>query len=476
IKSPQDIWDEIVKIASIPGTTSAPFLQPIEGRIVMLQSGMRAPMGIKVMGNDLATMEEFGLQLEKILKEVPGVKKTAVFADRIVGKPYLEVEWDREALARYGISMLEAQKHLEWGVGGGKLSEVIDGRNRFPLTIRFLKDYRDSPEELEKLLISPSGGRTAIPLSLLARVIYRKGPQAIKGEDSKLVSYVLFDKESGISEGEVITKVQEIFEVKKNSGELIIPPSTYYKFAGSYQNQLRAKKRLSIIIPLALLLIFVLISMQFNSPLVTMFIFSSVIQAWSGGFVLVWLYGQDWFLNFAIFGHHFREIFQVNTIYISVAVWVGFLALFGIATDDGVLMSTFITEELDRVKPKSLVELKETILHAANRRVRACLMTSATTILALLPILTSHGRGAEIMIPMAVPIFGGMCVALLSLFLTPILFYLYFRLTNDFEIEPEPVVILQEDKNEESIEKPVKKDDGAPSKRRRKKKKPLNKR
>lgn len=427
IRFAEDIWDEIIKVANIPGTTSAPFLQPIEARIVMLQSGMRAPMGIKIIGNDLQTMEEFGLQLEKLLQEVPGVKKAAVFADRIVGKPYLEVRWDRESLARYGISMLEAQKHLEWGVGGGQLSEIIDGRNRFPLTIRFLKDYRDSPEELEQLLISPSGGQAAIPLSLLATVIYRKGPQAIKGEDSKLVSYVLFDKESGISEGEVITKVQEFFKVKNETKDLTLPPGTYYEFAGNYQNQLRAKKRLSIIIPLALLLIFILISMQFNSSLITLFIFSAVIQAWSGGFVLIWLYGQDWFLNFSIFGQHFREIFQVDTIYISVAVWVGFLALFGIATDDGVLMSSFITEELDRVQPKNNIDLKETILLAASRRVRACLMTSATTILALLPILTSHGRGSEIMIPMAVPIFGGMCVALLSLFLNPVLFYLFYK-------------------------------------------------
>ena len=153
IKSEQDIWDEIIKVCTIPGTTSAPFLQPIEGRIVMLQSGMRAPMGIKIFGDNLDVMENFGLELEKHLKKTPGIKKSAVFAERIVGKPYLEVDWDREALARYGISMKVAQQHLELGVGGGKLSEVISGRNRFPVTIRFLKEYRDSPEDLEKLLL-----------------------------------------------------------------------------------------------------------------------------------------------------------------------------------------------------------------------------------------------------------------------------------------------------------------------------------
>jgi len=433
IKSPEDIWDEIIKVTNLPGTTSAPFLQPIEGRIVMLQSGMRAPIGIKIMGDNLQVMEKFGLEIEGLLKQVAGVKTSAVFADRIVGKPYLEVEWDREALARYGISMQAAQKHIEWGVGGGKLSEVIDGRNRFPLTLRFLKDYRDSPEDLEKLLISPPGGKTAVPLSLLAKLHYRKGPQAIKGEDSKLVSYVLFDKEPGLSEGEVVERVQQYFELKKQSGELLVPPGTYYKFAGSYQNQVRAKKRLSVIIPLALIIIFILISLQFNSGLVTCIIFSAVVLAWCGGFIMIWLYGQDWFLNFSLFGHHFREIFQINTIYLSVAVWVGFLALFGIATDNGVLISTFIRNALANDPPKNKAELRATILKAAHRRVRPCLMTSATTVLALLPILTSHGRGSEIMIPMAIPIFGGMNLALLSLFLIPVLFYLYLSLTTDFK-------------------------------------------
>jgi len=430
IRTPEDIWDEIIQVTSLPGTTSAPFLQPIEGRIVMLQSGMRAPMGIKVLGDDLQTMEEFGLELERVLKEIPGVKESAVFADRIVGKPYLEVEWDREALARYGISMQAAQKHVEWGIGGGKLSEVIEGRNRFPLTVRFLKDFRDSPEDLEKLLISPPGGKRAVPLSLVAKLHYRKGPQAIKGEDSKLVSYVLFDKKSGFSEGEVVENVQRFLRDLRKEGKLMVPPGTYYKFAGNYQNQLRAKKRLSVIIPLSLVVIFLLISIQFNSGLVTSIIFSSVFLAWCGGFVMIWFYGQDWFLNFALFGHHLREIFQVTPIFLSVAVWVGFLALFGIATDNGVLISTFIQDGLGKNPPRNRRELQDVILKASQRRVRPCLMTSATTILALLPILTSHGRGAEIMIPMAIPIFGGMIAALLTLIVIPLLFdlALFWRL------------------------------------------------
>ena len=427
IKSEKDIWDEIVRVCVIPGTTSAPFLQPIEGRIVMLQSGMRAPMGIKVFGDDLEVMEQFGLTLEKHLKEVPGVKESAVYADRIVGKPYLEIDWDREALARYGISMQLAQKHLELGVGGGKLSEVISGRNRFSISMRFLKEFRDSPEDLEKLMITTPDGSAAIPLSLLANLRYRKGPQAIKGEDSKLVSYVLFDKQAELSEGALVDRVKDLLDHKIKTGDLIVPSGVFYEFAGSYLNQQRANKRLSFIIPLALVIIFLIISLQFKSKIITTIIFSSVLLAWSGGFSMIWLFSQDWFLNFSIFGNHLRDVFQISTIHLSVAVWVGFLALFGIATDDGVLISSLIQNEIDKSDPQDFSELKQAIVRASTVRAKACLMTSATTILVLLPVFTSQGKGAEIMIPMAVPIFGGMCVAILALFFNPLMFLMYYK-------------------------------------------------
>tara|TARA_B100001121_G_C18688469_1_gene621846 strand:- start:271 stop:3138 length:2868 start_codon:yes stop_codon:yes gene_type:complete len=427
IKSEQDIWDEIVKVCTIPGTTSAPFLQPIEGRIVMLQSGMRAPMGIKIFGDNLDVMEKFGLQLEKYLKNIPDLKKSAVFADRIVGKPYLEVDWDREALARYGISIRHAQHHLELGVGGGKLSEVISGRNRFPVTIRFLKEYRDSPEDLEKLLISTPNGSASVPLSLLAKLHYRKGPQAIKGEDSKLVSYVLFDKQDKVSEGEAVERTKKALDDLIKTGELVVPPGVFYEFAGSYKNQQRANKRLSIIIPLCLFIILIIISLQFHSKVITGIIFFSVILAWSGGFTMIWLFSQDWFLSFSFFGNHLRDIFQIQTIHLSVAVWVGFLALFGIATDDGVLISTLIKSEVEKKQPKNLKQLIEAIIKASNRRARACLMTSATTILVLLPVMTSQGKGSEIMIPMAIPIFGGMCFAVMALLFNPLMFLIYYK-------------------------------------------------
>ena len=205
-------------------------------------------------------------------------------------------------------------------------------------------------------------------------------------------------------------------------GELIIPAGVNYKFTGSYENQVRAAKRLSVVLPVALFAIWLILYFQFKQVSTTLLVFSGILFAWSGGFTLVWLYGQPWFLDVTLFGHNLRDLFQVGSINMSVAVWVGFLALFGIATDDGVVMSTYLQQRFKKSPPKSVEEVRTLTLEAGMRRVRPCLMTTATTLLALLPVLTSTGRGSDIMIPMAIPSFGGMLVALLTLFIVPVLY------------------------------------------------------
>jgi Cu(I)/Ag(I) efflux system membrane protein CusA/SilA len=177
-----------------------------------------------------------------------------------------------------------------------------------------------------------------------------------------------------------------------------------------------------VILPIALFVIFMLIYFQFRSVSTTMLVFSGIFVAWSGGFLMVWLYGQDWFLNFSFLGVDMRALFQIHTINMSVAVWVGFLALFGIATDDGVIQSTYLEQVFREREPKTKEEMREATVIAAQRRVRPCLMTSATTILALVPILTSVGRGSDVMVPMAIPSFGGMLVVLISIFVVPTLY------------------------------------------------------
>jgi copper/silver efflux system protein len=421
IRSADDIWNEIVTAATIPGMTSAPKLQPIQTRLVMLQTGMRAPMGVKVYGPDLASIEEVGLRIEEELKNVPGVKTSAVFADRIVGKPYLHVEWDRAQLGRYGISIADAQQYLEVAAGGKTLSTTVEGRERYAMRVRYPRELRDSPAALERILLpSPTG--VQVPLGELARITYQQGPQSIKSEDTFLVGYVIFDKEADAAEVDVVERAQRHLLDRIEEGALVIPAGVSWRFAGNYENQLRAEKRLSIVIPVVLLIIFLILYLQFRSVPVTLFIFSAIAVAFSGGFILIWLYGQEWFLALPLIGDSLRSLFSIHTINLSVAVWVGFIALFGIATDDGVIMATYLDQSFRRNRPTSREEIRAAVVEAGKRRIRPCLMTTATTLLALLPVLTSTGRGADIMIPMAIPVFGGMAIAVFTVFVLPVLY------------------------------------------------------
>ncbi|MEJ2545861.1 MAG: efflux RND transporter permease subunit, partial [Calditrichaceae bacterium] len=329
IHSPDDIWNEIVNVTKIPGVTSAPKLQPIETRLVMLQTGMRAPMGIKVYGPDLL----------------------------------------------------------------GKI-----------------------------LIATPTGAQ--IPLSQILKVEYVRGPQVIKSEDTFLVSYVLFDKRAGHAEVDVVQDAQKTIQDRINKGELIVPAGVKYKFSGSYENQIRAEKRLSIIVPLVLGIIFLILYFQFRSVSTSAMIFSGIFLAFSGGFIMIWLYGQGWFADFSIFGTNMRDLFQIHTINLSVAVWVGFIALFGVATDNGVLIATYLDQSFRRHRPENQTKLREAVMDAGLRRIRPALMTAATTMIALLPVLTSTGRGSDIMVPMAIPSVGGMVLSLITVFLVPVLYSL----------------------------------------------------
>jgi Cu(I)/Ag(I) efflux system membrane protein CusA/SilA len=421
IQSPDDIWEEIVKAATIPGTTSAPKLQPIAARIVMLQSGMRAPMGLKVYGPDLQTLENVALDIEGLLKQVPSIKPEAVFADRIVGKPYLEIDIDRQAIARYGVKIKMVQDVIEVAIGGKPITQTVEGRERYPVRVRYMRELRDTIESIEEILVAAPDG-TQIPLRELATINYVRGPQVIKSEDTFLVGYVIFDKRDGYAEVEVVEQAQDFLNDKIDTGELEIPAGVSFTFTGSYENQVRAEKKLRVVLPIALFLIWLILYFQFKRISTTLLVFSGILFAWSGGFILIWLYGQPWFMNFSLFGENLRDLFQMGTINLSVAVWVGFLALFGIATDNGVIVCTYLQQVFNEKQPQSLEEIRAATIEAGNRRVRPAMMTSATTILALLPVLTSTGRGSDIMVPMAIPSFGGMLLAILTIFVVPVMF------------------------------------------------------
>ncbi len=421
ISKPDDIWAEILDAAQVPGTTSAPRLQPIAARIVMLQSGMRAPMGIKIKGPDLATIEQVGLQMEGLLKEVPMVEPSMVIADRIVGKPYIEINIDRTAIARYGIHLRKVQDVIEVAVGGKHVTTTVEGRERYPVRIRYLRELRDQIESLGRILV-PAPDGTQVPLEQLAEIEYLRGPQVIKSEDTFLIGYVLFDKRAGFAEVDVVEQADQYLKYKIETGEFELPAGVSYTFAGSYENQQRAQRTLSWVLPLALFIIFMILYLQFKSASNTWLVFSGIIVAWAGGFLMIWLYGQDWFLNFSLFGTDMQRLFQVHPFNLSVAVWVGFLALFGIASDNGVILATYLDQSFHRHAPQTIDGIRHATLQAGLRRVRPCLMTTATTILALVPVLSSTGRGSDVMVPMAIPSFGGMLLVIITLFVVPVLY------------------------------------------------------
>jgi copper/silver efflux system protein len=419
IKKPLDIWNEIVNVTDIPGLTSAPKLQPIETRLVMLSTGMRAPMGLKVYGPDLNSIEEAGMMFEKALKDVPSIKASTVFYDRAVGAPYLEITLNREALARYGMTVNNVQEILQVAVGGMTLSTSVEGRERFPLRVRYARELRDNPEDLKRILV-PSVNGVQIPLGEIADIDYTRGAQMIRSENTFLVGYVIFDKLEGKAEVDVVEEATKILKGKIDSGEITLRPGVTYKFAGNYENQIRATKRLAIVVPISLIVILLLLYFQFRTITASLIHFSGVFVAFSGGFIMLWLYGQDWFMNFSVSGINLRDMFQMHTINLSVAVWVGFIALFGIATNDGVIMGTYIHQVFEDKKPTTVHNVREAVVLAGKKRVRPAIMTTAVAVIALLPVLSSTGKGADIMVPMAIPVFGGMIIQVMTIFVVPL--------------------------------------------------------
>ncbi|HET8808836.1 MAG TPA: efflux RND transporter permease subunit, partial [Flavobacteriaceae bacterium] len=214
---------------------------------------------------------------------------------------------------------------------------------------------------------------------------------------------------------------KQLIEEKIASGELTVPQGVSFEFSGNYENQVRAAKRLSILIPISIIVIFMLLYFQFKTVIASSIHFSGVFVALAGGFIMIWLYGQPWFMDFAVAGVNMRELFQMEDINLSVAVWVGFIALFGISTNDGVLMGTYIHQLFEERDPKTIPAVRETVLEAGKKRVRPAMMTTAVTIIALYPVLTSTGKGSDIMLPMAIPIVGGMTIQIMTIFVVPVL-------------------------------------------------------
>jgi copper/silver efflux system protein len=423
VRVPRDIWNEIARAAAIPGVTPTSMLMPIETRRLMLQTGMRGSMGVRIRGPDLDNLERAAVAVQEALRQVAGIDPGTVNAERVVGKPYLEIDLDRSTLARYGLNVADVQELLSVALGGMPLSRSVEGRERYPIRVRYMREDRDSLEALGRVLVATPMGEH-VPLAQVARFEYVRGPEVIKSEDTFKTAYVTFGKIPELSEVEVVKRAGERLQELIDEGALKLPAGVTYEFAGSYENQVRSKKRLGLLLPVTLSLVFFLLYLQFRRVTTTLIVYTGVAVAVAGGFVLLWLYGRPGFLDFSLFGTNMRELFQVGTINMSVAVWVGIIALIGIATDDGVVMATYLDQQTARGPAATIEDVRARVLIAGKRRIRACLMTTATTLLALLPVITSQGRGSDVMVPMAIPVLGGMIIELITLFVVPVLYCL----------------------------------------------------
>ncbi|HEX6987418.1 MAG TPA: efflux RND transporter permease subunit, partial [Planctomycetaceae bacterium] len=378
--------------------------------VVMLQTGFRAMMGVKIYGADPREIERVALQMEAILRKVPGT--TDVVADRIVGKPYLEYEIDREKAARYGVGVRDVQDVIEVAIGGETLTTTVEGRERYPVRVRYPRELRERFEDLERVLVPTSSG-AHIPIGQVAAVRYTVGPQELKSENGLLVGYVTLNTRDRDEVSVVEDAERALREAKRRSDELIaagrheeaelvVPAGYYWRWGGQFENQQRATARLSILVPLVLLSMFVMIYLGLGRWWLALVVFFCILVSAAGGMIFLRLYGAN----------------------LSVAVWVGFIALFGVADDAAVVILSFLEDAFKGRAPASAAEVRETVVETSLTRVRPLLMSTATTVFGLMPVFLTQGRGSDVMQPMAVPSVGGMAVQVVAFLAAPCLYCL----------------------------------------------------
>lgn len=372
--------------------------QPIINRINMLSTGVRTDLGVKIFGNDLNVLKDLAVAAEGILKTVPG--SADVVAERVTGGNYIDIDIDREAAARYNVKVGDIQDIIETALGGETLSTTVEGRNRFPIRIRYLREYRDSIPSMQRILVSGMNGEPQVPLSLVTKVKVATGAPEINSEGGLLRS-IVFLNVRGRDMGGFVTEAKQVLEK-----QLKLPPGYYVAWSGQWENQIRAKQRLQYLVPAGMLIIFILLYFTFHSALEASMVMLSVPFALVGGVYLVAALGYN----------------------LSVAVWVGFIALYGVAVETGVVMVIYLHEALDKRLLKGPVteqDIYDATFEGAVLRLRPKLMTVAVALLGLVPIMWSTGTGADVMKPIAAPMIGGMLSSAIHvLIMTPVIFVL----------------------------------------------------
>ena len=427
-----ELLRELAALVHTPGASegAGAWLQPIETRVIMLNSGIRAPLAVKLVGaprgvdgrplgtkEGVRRLEEVAGRIRDAIRDVPGVAGPNV--ENIGSKPYIEFDIHRDRVGHYGLTVGDVQQAIMTAIGGMEVTRTLEGRERYGVRVAYARELRDSFEAIRSVLVSGAGG-AQVPISEVATVREVSGPAAVKTEDGRLRLHVTFAAsgrdEGAVMEG-VIARVADWRQAEVAAGRPDpVPEGVSLEPAGRYESQVRARKRFAVLLPICLGIILFLLYLNFRDWQTVLNVFAAAPVTIAGGFILIWAYPHLWDLAYSV-GVVARP--SAGPIHVTVAVVVGFIALLGIATDDGVVMATYLKQAFARRKVRSVKEIRERVLEAGLRRARPCLMTSVTTILALLPILVSSGRGSDVAQPMAVPVVGGMIVELISLFIVP---------------------------------------------------------
>jgi Cu(I)/Ag(I) efflux system membrane protein CusA/SilA len=372
---------------------------PIINRIDMLTTGIRSEVGVKVFGADLDTLEALARQVADAVRKVPGASN--VYPEQVTSGQYLNIEIDRPAAARYGIGVGDIQEAIATAIGETTLTVTIEGRQRFPVRVRYAPEYRSDPEGLGRVLVASAGG-TQVPLSQVARIAHARGPAMISSENGLLLATVLLNVQ-GRDVGGFVNDARAAV-----ASAVPLPAGYYIGWSGRWENQARARARLQVVLPVVLLVIFVLLYFTYHSALEAAHVLLAVPFALTGGVYLIWLLGYNF----------------------SVAVWVGFIALFGTAVQTGVVMVIYLEEAVERKRRElggvlTRAALRDAVIDGALLRLRPKVMTVSTVVAGLLPIMWSTRAGAEVMKPLAAPVLGGMVSSLIHvLVVTPVLFFL----------------------------------------------------
>jgi Cu(I)/Ag(I) efflux system membrane protein CusA/SilA len=380
-----------------PGLSNA-WTMPVENRLDMELTGIKTPLGLKIQGPNLEGVQQVGAQVQQILSGIPEMR--SIFAERVSQGFYLNIGVNRAEAARYGLTIADVQQAVTSGIGGEMVAENIEGRERYPVNVRYSRDFRDNVEELRRVLIgTPSGAQ--IPISEVANISFSRGPSMIRDEDGALTGYVYIDLNTN-DYGGFVTRASNLLKQK-----LALPPGFTYKWSGEYEFELRAKQRLQLILPIVFFFIFLLLYMVFHSVTEAAVLIFPTIYALTGGLILQRLLGYNF----------------------SVAVWVGYIALFGIAVETGVVMVVYLHEALDHrlkgVVPIRHEDIEAAVIEGAVQRLRPKLMTVTVVLASLVPILWETGVGSDVMKPIAAPLVGGMITSTIHvLILVPVFFAL----------------------------------------------------